>query len=128
MVVRFIDPVTGKAVIEVMEPTQAAFSVMFRYTILVGKTHRILDLEMALASKFAAMVSPNREQSKKLIDAGDFADVVANNRERIGLRKLKRLGDKVYRQSGEESCGLSKTSTRAERFNGDVFSFMECQW
>ncbi len=80
VVTRFIDPATDKPVIDVMKPTQQVYQVVFRYTIPVGKTHRIPDLEMALASKFAAMVSPNRTAAKKMMDASDFIDVFNHNR------------------------------------------------
>jgi hypothetical protein len=106
VVTRFIDPATGKPVIDVMKPTQSVYQVIFRHTIRVGDTHRIPDLEMALASKFAAMVSPNRVQAKKLIDAGDFVDVVTHNRSDLDLAKLKRLGDKVYPDGGAEILRL----------------------
>jgi hypothetical protein len=35
------------------------------------------------SSKFAAMPSPNRNPAKKLVDGGDFADVVLHNRASI---------------------------------------------
>jgi hypothetical protein len=102
VVTRFLDPATNRSVIDLMKPTQAVFQFVFRHTIPVGDTHRIPNLEMALASKFAAMVSPNREQAKKLIDAGDFVDMVTHNRQGIDLRKLKRLASKVYPDGGAE--------------------------
>jgi hypothetical protein len=102
VVTRFTDPATRKVVIDVMKPTLPVYQIVFRYTIPVGDTHRIPDLEMALASKFAAMVSPNRDPDKKLIDAGDFVNVVRHNRSDIDLAKLLRLGDKVYPGGGEE--------------------------
>ncbi len=106
VVARFIDPATGKPVIDVMKPTQAVYQLVFRHTLPVGDTHRIPDLEMALASKFAAMVSPNRLPDKKLIDAGDFVNVIGHNRNNIDLQKLKRLGDKVYPDGGTEILRL----------------------
>jgi hypothetical protein len=72
VVTRFVDPSTAKVVLDVMKPAQAVFQVIFRHTIPVGDTHRIPDLEMALASKFAAMVSPDRRPDKKMIDGGDL--------------------------------------------------------
>jgi hypothetical protein len=102
VVTRFVDPATGKQVIDVMKPAQPVYQMVFRHTLSVGDTHRIPDLEMALASKFAAMVSPNREPAKKLIDAGDFVDVVTHNRSAIDLPKLQRLADKAYPQGGAE--------------------------
>jgi len=106
VVTRFIDPASGKPAIDVMKPTQEVYGIVFRHSIAVGDTHRIPDLEMALASKFAAMVSPNRAPDKKLIDAGDFVNVVQHNRADINLQKLKKLGDKVYPDGGSEIMRL----------------------
>lgn len=106
VVTRFIDPSSKKSVIDVMKPTQEVFSIVFRNTVPVGETHDLPKLEMALASKFAAMVSPNRIQSRKLVDAGDFVDVVENNRDALDLRRLKELGDKVYPGGGAEIMQL----------------------
>jgi hypothetical protein len=100
-VARFLDPVTQKVVIDVMKPSTRAFQTVFRYTIPIGDTHRIPDLEMALASKFVAMVSPTRRLDKKQIDAGDFTNIVLNNRSALDLEKLKRLGDKVHPRGGK---------------------------
>jgi hypothetical protein len=108
VVARFIDPATGKPVIDVMKPTQAVYQIVFRHTLPVGDTHRIPDLEMALASKFAAMVSPHRVQAKKLVDAGDFVDVVTHNRSAIDLAKLQHLADKIYPGGGAEILRLVK--------------------
>src|SRR5262249_32978494 len=102
VVTRFVDPTTGKGVLDVMKPTQVVYQVIFRHTLPVADTHLIPDLEMALASKFAAMVSPNRNADKKMIDGGDFINVVRHNRADIDLRKLQRLADKVYPNGGAE--------------------------
>jgi hypothetical protein len=102
VVTRFIDPAIEEAVIDVMKPTQTVYQIAFRHTIPVGETHRIPDLEMALVSKFAAMVSPNRDSEKKMIDGGDFIYIMKRNRADIDLRKLKRLADKVYPNRGTE--------------------------
>ena len=106
VVTRFTDPATQQVVIDVMKPTQAVFKVVFRYTIRVGETHEIPDLEMGLASKFAAMVSPRRSIERKLQDGADFASVVQHNRQDINLPKLRRLGDKVYPNGGKEIMQL----------------------
>src|SRR5262249_44726997 len=102
VVTRFIDPATRKAVIDVMKPTQVVFRIVFRHTIPVGDTHELPDLEMALAAKCAARVSPRRDMAKKLVDGGDFVDVVRHNRGDISLPKLRRLADKVYPNGGAE--------------------------
>jgi hypothetical protein len=102
LVTRFVDPATQKVVLDVMKPTQGVLRVIFRYSLPVGNTHRIPDLEMALVSKFAAMNSPLRRRDKKLLDAGDFANVVFHNRQDIDLKKLERLAEKAYAGGGQE--------------------------
>jgi hypothetical protein len=96
VVARFLDPATNQPVIDVMKPNQDVYRIVFRHTIWVGSSHRIPSLEMALVSKFAAMTSPHRSVDKKLIDAGDFANMARHNRESLDRHKLARLADKVY--------------------------------
>lgn len=102
VVARFADPKTGKAVIDVMKPTQEVFKMVFRNTIMVEETYRIPNLEMALVSKFAAMVSAHRRQTKKLIDGGDFRDIVETHAQEINLVRLTKLAEKVYRGGSKE--------------------------
>jgi hypothetical protein len=102
VVARFVDPATDKGVLDVMKPTQEVFHLVFRHTVSVGETHEIPNLEMALVSKFAAMVSPRRQPDRKLTDGGDFTQVVRYNRDQIDLAKLKRLANKVYSGGGNE--------------------------
>jgi hypothetical protein len=102
VVTRFVDPTTEKVVIDLMKPYYELYKLVFKNSVKVEGDYLIPDLEMALASKFAAMVSPNRRPDKKLIDAGDFVNVVAHNRKEIDLPKLSRLGDKVYPGGGDE--------------------------
>lgn len=106
VVTRFKDPGTGEPRIDLMKPVQAVFQMVFRHAIRIGQSHRIPDLEMALVSKFAAMVSPNRQKSKKIIDAGDFADIVEHQGKEIDLAKLRRLAEMVYRGGGTEILQL----------------------
>lgn len=96
VVTRFEDPNIGKVVIDIMKPTQPIFRLVFRHTISAGETHDVPDLEMALVSKFAAMTSHHRAPEKKMIDGGDFMDVVIHNRSSIDIQKLRRLANKVY--------------------------------
>ncbi len=102
VVTRFIDPHNGKPVIELLKPADDLFKAAFRFSLPVGETHRVPDLELALVTKFAAMVSPNRVQSKKLIDAGDFVDMVMHNLANIDEEKLETLANKVYPKGGTE--------------------------
>ena len=106
VVTRFFEPSSDKSVLDVMKPSQEIFHAVFRYTIDVGETHEIPDLEMTLASKFAALVSPHRVRSKKAVDIGDFMDVVLYNRDELDLKKLIELADKVYPNGGVEMAKL----------------------
>lgn len=106
VVARFKDKVTGNVVIDIMKPVDDLFRAAFRCSVPVGKSHHIPDLEMALASKYAAMISPRRPEEKKLIDAGDFIDIVKHNRDEINVQKLKRLGDRVYKGGGAEILNM----------------------
>jgi hypothetical protein len=94
-VVRFVNPATQKVVIDVMKPSSEAMRIVFRYSLAIGETHRIPDLEMAIVSKFLAMTAPNRRPKKRVQDAADFMDVVANMRQSIDLEKLQRLAERV---------------------------------
>lgn len=100
-VARFLDPVTQKVVIDVMKPASRAMQTVFRYTIPIRGTHRIPDLEMALASKFAAMKAPTRRRDRKMQDLADFGNMVITNRQVLDVPKLQRLGDKVYPRGGQ---------------------------
>jgi len=93
VVTRFRNAATQKVALDVMKPSSQAAQAVFRNSISVGKTHRIPTLEMALVSKFMAIISPTRRQAKKLIDMGDFVDVVQHNRAVLNLRKLRRLAE-----------------------------------
>jgi len=106
VVARFTDPEIGEVVLDLMKPTDELYKLVFRYTIPVGQTHDIPDLEMALVSKFAAMISPLRLPEKRLVDAGDFMRMVRINRQAIDLPKLYRLADRVYLQGSAEMASL----------------------
>jgi hypothetical protein len=95
IVTRFRDAETDEPRIDLMKPLQKVYQLVFRHTCTVGESHRIPDLEMALVSKFAAMVSPRRERPRKMQDAADFADIVTHNQRKIDMRKLERLAEQV---------------------------------
>ncbi len=93
VVARFRNPVTDMIVLDVMKPTSQTVQAVFRNSVRIGETHRIPNLEMALVTKYKAMTGPTRKPAKKHIDAGDFTDIVMQNRAVLDLKKLKRLGD-----------------------------------
>ncbi len=100
VVTRFIDPDGGDAVIDVMRPNDL-YAEAFKNTVRVGGTHEVPNLELALAAKFAALVSRNRDLIKKQYDGGDFMQLVRRNHAAIDEQRLRQLGDAVYKGGGE---------------------------
>ena len=104
VVVRLRDPETNKVAIDVVKPIQTLHREIFKHTkpVTVSRqSYRIPSLEMALALKFAPMISPNRPEIDKYQDAHDFGHMVVSNPE-IDLAKLAQLGDLVYPGGGQE--------------------------
>jgi hypothetical protein len=104
VVTRLRDRETQEVAIDVMKPNQQLFREVFKHTHTVtseGQTYRIPSLEMALAMKFAPMISLHRKDADKLLDAHDFMHMVEANAE-IDLRKLSDLGEFVYPGGGKE--------------------------
>jgi hypothetical protein len=113
-VTRFKDLTTGEVVIDILNPTDDLFKATFRYSIAAGKSHRVPDLEMALALKYAAMISPYRSYDKKLIDGGDFVNIVMHRYADVNIPKLKRLAEKVFHGGGADIAKML-ADIRAER-------------
>lgn len=101
VVTRFLDPANGEPVIDAMKPN-GLYREAFKNCVPAGKTHDVPNLELALAAKYAAMVSRNREIPKKLSDASDFAQIVVRNYTMIDRERLRQLGDAVYSGGGDE--------------------------
>ncbi|HET6879728.1 MAG TPA: hypothetical protein VFI31_06225 [Pirellulales bacterium] len=101
VVTRFLDPANNEPVIDLMRPNDV-YREAFKNCVRVGKTHDVPSLELALAAKFAAMVSRNRERRKKHFDAGDFIGIVERNHAKIDVERLRKLGDAVYPGGGDE--------------------------
>jgi len=112
-VTRFIDPETDLAVIDLMKPHSDLHKALPKNAVQIGKTHRVPDLEMALALKFAAMDSPNRRANKKRLDKFDFVSMVEANGEDIATDKLSSLGEMVKNGGGKEILKLVEEA-RAE--------------
>jgi hypothetical protein len=101
VVTRFLDPANNEPVIDVMRANDV-YREAFKNCIRVGDTHDVPNLELALAAKFADLVSRNREMAKKYLDAGDFTQMVLRNKARINAERLRELGDAVYPGGGQE--------------------------
>ena len=98
---------TQQVAVDVMKPREL-YRAAFKNTheVHTGRlSYRVPSLEMALAMKFAPMISPNRDDAKKLIDAHDFIMIVRVNQE-IDLETLSELGDLVYPGGGKELLDL----------------------
>ena len=103
-VVRLRDRETGAVSIDVMKPNQAVVHAALKntHTVRSGRlTYKVPSLEMALALKFAPMVSLNRADLDKGQDAVDFGRIVVANAD-IDLGKLAALGELVYPGGGKE--------------------------
>jgi hypothetical protein len=109
-VVRFLDETDvdpdgrPKPVVEVM----LAFgkfqeTILKQHVIVAPETgSRYPTLEAALASKYAALVSPHRSREKKEYDAGDFRRIVRANHKRIDREALSSLANEIWEQGGTE--------------------------
>jgi hypothetical protein len=109
-VIRFMDSTdldpdgNAKPVVDVMNPWSP-----FQETIL--QTHVLTDektgsryptVEAALASKYAALVSPNRSREKKEQDAVDFRKIVRASHQLVNRDLLHGLGNQIWEKGGDE--------------------------
>lgn len=104
VVTRLRDQQTKKILVDVMKCNQPLFREAFRFSHQVqekNQTFLVPSLELALAMKFAAMVSLTREDDRKHLDARDFIRMVRSNTE-IDMTKLATLGELVYPGGGTE--------------------------
>jgi hypothetical protein len=104
VVTRLRERETGTVRIDVMKPVQDVYRAALKNTHAVrsgGEAYNVPSLEMALAMKFAAMISLTRSDEKKHFDAGDFIRMVKVNAD-IDLEQLRELGQLVYNGGGGE--------------------------
>ena len=95
---------TREVAIDVMRPIEPVIAAALKNSIpaAIGRhKFRVPGVEMALALKFAPMVSLYRPDDKKLIDAADFIRIVRRNAD-LDLEKLSALGELVYPGGGTE--------------------------
>jgi hypothetical protein len=116
VVTRLRDRQTQEVAIDLMKPNQL-YRAAFKHTqaVQAGKqVYRVPCLEMALAMKFAPMISLNRENEKKHQDAHDFIRMAKVNLE-IDLEKLAELGQLVYNGGGQEILELVRKVRAGEK-------------
>jgi hypothetical protein len=119
VVVRFRRPDNDEVILDVMKPNQPLHQVAMRYAHKIEtaeRTYFIPSLELALALKFAAMVSPRRLDTKKMIDGADFITIVRAN-PTINLAKLARLGERVYPGGAAEIVEMVRRVRAGERLD-----------
>ncbi|MBM4067446.1 MAG: hypothetical protein FJ271_00670 [Planctomycetes bacterium] len=104
VVTRLADRESGDVAIDLMKPNQPLYREVFKHTHPIStakQQYRVPCLEMALAMKFAAMISLTRSDEKKHMDAHDFIRMVRVNPE-IDSDRLAALGELVYAGGGQE--------------------------
>jgi hypothetical protein len=104
VVVRLRNRTTNKVAIDLIKTIEPLLRVAFKHaqtTTVQRQACLVPTLEMALAMKFAAMISLTREDHKKFMDAADFTRMVKVNAD-IGLDTLAELGDLVFPGGGQE--------------------------
>lgn len=116
VVVRLRDRTSGDVVIDLIKQRELYRSA-FQYTrpIALGKQAcRVPTLEMALAMKFAAMISPNRPVEKSYQDAHDFI-VIAKENPETDEDVLRELGELIYGGGGEALLEALRKARAGER-------------
>lgn len=106
-----------KVVIDLMKPVQPLYREAFKHTHTViweGQRFRIPSLETALAMKFAAMISPNREDEDKHQDAHDFIRMVKQNDD-IDRDQLAQLGGLAFPGGGKRVLELVRKVRAGEK-------------
>lgn len=102
---RFLDRADGKSVIDLFRPIGLLANV-FTNCVRVDDHYDVPNLEMALAAKFSAMRSPDRDLPQRYADAGNFAEIITRNNTRIDIDRLRRLGEASYQGGGDEIVNL----------------------
>ncbi len=113
------DAKTGQILIDVMKTNQPLYRAALSHTQAVKWKHqpyRIPSLELALAMKFAAMISTTRYYADRYGDAGDFIGMAQSNAS-IDSRKLYALGQLIYNGGGDELVVKVRQVRADERFS-----------
>jgi hypothetical protein len=108
-VTAFFVPGDKDSVIDVTYPHRLDLAETLAHPVWVedrGLRYRIPALEAALANKYGAMLTPTRNLGKRMIDVGDFMNMVLHSLDEgqhpIDLGKLAALGELVWPSGGGE--------------------------
>jgi hypothetical protein len=118
VVTRLQDRESKEVVIDVMKAHHELFreALKHTHTVTSGKqTYRIPSLEMALALKFASMLSMTWSNPKKYQDAHDFMAMILANSD-IDQEKLTAFGEFVYPGGGKVLVEKVGQVRRGEKF------------
>jgi hypothetical protein len=119
VVVRLRDRETKEVAIDVIKPVQQPYREIFKHTVKITakrQTYRVPSLEMALACKFAPMVSLARGDAKKYQDAHDFIVMVRQNAA-IAVEPLHHLAELIYPGAGDEIVEMVRKVRAGEKLD-----------
>lgn len=117
VVIRLGNVETGKYVIGLIKPVEKIMQAALQHKAEVrsGKrTYFVPTLEMALALKFAPMISLTRAEEKQHFDVGDFITMIKAN-PTIDEAKLAELGNLIYNGGGKELVAKVGQVRRGEK-------------
>lgn len=123
-VVRFLDDTdidpegNAKPVVDVTLPWgKLQETILEKCVILGAKTKsRYPMVEASLASKYAALISPNRSRDKKEQYVVDFRRIVRANHERVREELLRELADQIWDEGGESIMRFIDLTLRVSYF------------
>ncbi len=100
-----------KTVIDLMLPWGPIQKMILERHVLVDEKtgDRIPTIEAAIASKYAAVLSPYRELGRKSYDAGDLRQIIKSNHNQIDEQALQELTGLIW-----------------EHGANDILEFIEC--
>lgn len=109
-VIRFMDSTDldpdgyPKPVVDVMNPWSPFQETILKDHVLTDEAtgSRYPTVEAALASKYAALVFPNRDRDKKEQDAVDFRKIARANHKRVDRVVLSALASQIWERGGVE--------------------------
>jgi hypothetical protein len=117
-VIRFRDKQSGAIAIDLLKQREL-YRQAFKHTHSIsmgGQVYKVPALEMALTMKFAAMISPSREDAARYQDAHDFVRMVQGN-PNLEAAKLAELGELVYSGGGEGILEMVRKVQAGEPLN-----------
>jgi hypothetical protein len=115
-VTRLCNRKSGTVIIDLVKQREL-YRETFKHTHAIvdsGRTYLVPSLEMALAMKFAAMQSPNRDEAARLLDAHDFIRMARVNPQ-VDSAVLAKLGDMVLDAGGRQLLEMVRKAKAGEK-------------